>query len=701
MVESIRYLKQPTLREKGLKIIIIVIVRDCIENDKEGETMDRLIGNEELIRYGYILEDWDVNIRFGEFYEWYKETIPQAINYKDGTIRRYKNILYEEAELKEDESEEKIETFKQKIKLMLHTMDHERGWIVRKEVIEKVYDKIRRLEDGNETDSDDTPKSYIITETDDEDEEGLSENENERMLDIGKEIQRILKELNPEMDERKLDQLLGWGLTHGEIRNKKLITKYIGLISEYMRGEPDQERLDEIKEEIIQYTIDERKEEVSELWDYAKENEIEISERELTKLWNMGYEGGEIFEEGFLERFHEVKDGLEHTIKKELRLWKEGKEEDVEIDEELKELNTLCEIITEQGYEIEKADIRRLFRLGFDRYEIIADGFIRKYLEDQEKDDKDIQRNLTQYLEKKGYGKMSDKETNESDESDESEETETTKIFEEIIRMDLKKMGYNVEITEIERIRKFGVTAKIITTYEFMKKYLSIWNLEDEDLDKQILQWRVENTKECERCEIEKLKKEFKIEKDICVECEEDTEKENPLDEKSGEKKDIKGPEIGSSGKAKSKEKNKKPKEIPITPVIPIKLKTIMAASRNELRADIRTFVNAMYNHDIGADWNNLALPPVTLTGLQGEIQNNTNTIGNLNANRGAIVEIPPFYGTSGEDPEEWASKFEETFTANGLGNDDAQRFRIAKAKLMGGAADWLKTEGVNIVDWN
>ncbi|CAB4405845.1 unnamed protein product [Rhizophagus irregularis] len=537
MVESIRYLKQPTLREKGLKIIIIVIVRDCIENDKEGETMDRLIGNEELIRYGYILEDWDVNIRFGEFYEWYKETIPQAINYKDGTIRRYKNILYEEAELKEDELIEKIEIFKQKIKLMLHTMDHERGWIVRKEVIEKVYDKIRRLEDGNETDSDDTPKSYIITETDDEDEEGLSENENERMLDIGKEIQRILKELNPEMDERKLDQLLGWGLTHGEIRNKKLITKYIGLISEYMRGEPDQERLDEIKEEIIQYTIDERKEEVSELWDYAKENEIEISERELTKLWNMGYEGGEIFEEGFLERFHEVKDGLEHTIKKELRLWKEGKEEDVEIDEELKELNTLCEIITEQGYEIEKADIRRLFRLGFDRYEIIADGFIRKYLEDQEKDDKDIQRNLTQYLEKKGYGKMSDKETNESDESDESEETETTKIFEEIIRMDPKRMGYNVEITEIERIRKFGVTAKIITTYEFMKKYLSIWNLEDEDLDKQILQWRVENTKECERCEIEKLKKEFKIEKDICVECEEDTEKENPLDEKVERKK--------------------------------------------------------------------------------------------------------------------------------------------------------------------
>ncbi|EXX65907.1 hypothetical protein RirG_128810 [Rhizophagus irregularis DAOM 197198w] len=83
---------------------------------------------------------------------------------------------------------------------------------------------------------------------------------------------------------------------------------------------------------------------------------------------------------------------------------------------------------------------------------------------------------------------MSDEESDESNESNNVEETETTKIFEEIIRMDLKRMGYDVEITEIERIRKFGVTAKIITTYEFMKRYLTIWNLEDEELDEQILQ---------------------------------------------------------------------------------------------------------------------------------------------------------------------------------------------------------------------
>ncbi|PKY61744.1 hypothetical protein RhiirA4_432020 [Rhizophagus irregularis] len=182
MVESIRYLKQPTLREKGLKIIIIVIVRDCIENDKEDETMDRLIGNEELIRYGYILEDWDVNIRFREFCEWYKETISDAMECKDSDIRKYKDILYEEVELKEDESMEKIEAFKRKIRRMLGSMHKRRlGYDggMSEEIIEKVYDKIRGFEQLNtdETDSDDTPKSYTITETDNGDEEDLLNNE--------------------------------------------------------------------------------------------------------------------------------------------------------------------------------------------------------------------------------------------------------------------------------------------------------------------------------------------------------------------------------------------------------------------------------------------------------------------------------------------------------------------------------------------
>ncbi|RGB27509.1 hypothetical protein C1646_673928 [Rhizophagus diaphanus] len=230
--------------------------------------------------------------------------------------------------------------------------------------------------------------------------------------------------------------------------------------------------------------------------DYMKENEIDTNEKELTRLWNMGYEMDKIFEDEFLEKFHEIKNELELIIRKELELWKSRKEKKPEVDEEIKELNTLYEVITDQDYEIEKVNIKRLLSLEFDRYELLLDGIMRQYLENKEKNNEDIQRILMQLMETKGYGRVSDKkfdesdefnETDESNRSDESEELENTKMFEEIIRTDLKKLGYDVKIAEIERIRKFGIPAGKITTYEFMKKYLTIWNLENKEVDKLIL----------------------------------------------------------------------------------------------------------------------------------------------------------------------------------------------------------------------
>ncbi|EXX67657.1 hypothetical protein RirG_112490 [Rhizophagus irregularis DAOM 197198w] len=59
------------MKEKGLRIIIVVIVRDCIEGNLENEVFDRLIGCPEIMEHGYILEDWDVENRFQKFWEWY------------------------------------------------------------------------------------------------------------------------------------------------------------------------------------------------------------------------------------------------------------------------------------------------------------------------------------------------------------------------------------------------------------------------------------------------------------------------------------------------------------------------------------------------------------------------------------------------------------------------------------------------------
>ncbi|PKY18323.1 hypothetical protein RhiirB3_431104 [Rhizophagus irregularis] len=151
--------------------------------------------------------------------------------------------------------------------------------------------------------------------------------------------------------------------------------------------------------------------------------------------------------------------------------------------------------------------------------------------------------------------------------------------------------------------------------------------------------------------------------------------------------KDIKRTGIDSNKKSKKfeeKGKGKKSKEILKIPIIPKK----NIANRNKIRKNLRAYTNAIYEHDIGTDWNNLALLLITLTGLQEEVQVNINAIGNLYANRGTIMEIPVFYRTREKDPEEWINKFEKTFTANGLENDDVQRFRIAKARLIREVSD-------------
>ncbi|GBB95800.1 hypothetical protein RclHR1_26150001 [Rhizophagus clarus] len=96
IMESIRYNEQPNFKEKGLRQVLVVIARDCIENNKENVVCDGLIGNPELVKYGYILEEWDVKIRFEKFWMWYKiEHKGGPVNIKSYiALKTFKEILY-------------------------------------------------------------------------------------------------------------------------------------------------------------------------------------------------------------------------------------------------------------------------------------------------------------------------------------------------------------------------------------------------------------------------------------------------------------------------------------------------------------------------------------------------------------------------------------------------------------------------------
>ena len=102
ITESIRYKEQPKMKEKGLRIIILVIVRDCIEGNLENEVFDRLIGSPELMEHGYILEDWDVENRFQKFWEWYDTILESDMKVDQivpGTMVEFKKLLYLEEEI--------------------------------------------------------------------------------------------------------------------------------------------------------------------------------------------------------------------------------------------------------------------------------------------------------------------------------------------------------------------------------------------------------------------------------------------------------------------------------------------------------------------------------------------------------------------------------------------------------------------------
>ncbi|RGB39823.1 hypothetical protein C1646_754065 [Rhizophagus diaphanus] len=147
-----------------------------------------------------------------------------------------------------------------------------------------------------------------------------------------------------------------------------------------------------------------------ETWDKHYKQKHENKSLKYEKDWSyprcyLGKIGGEI--PIYFIRFWEKKDMNEKEL---TRLWNMGKKP--EVNKETKELNTLHENITDLGHKIEKMDIKRLFSLGFDRYELLLDGVIRKYMENKDKDDEDIQRILT---------------------VNESKESEDTKIFEEWI----------------------------------------------------------------------------------------------------------------------------------------------------------------------------------------------------------------------------------------------------------------------------
>ncbi|PKY63046.1 hypothetical protein RhiirA4_490780, partial [Rhizophagus irregularis] len=78
IVMSIRYRNEPDYRKVGIISVIKVICEHYILNENDelilnDKAEENLLGNKELLTYGYIIEDDELDIRFAKFEEWLDE----------------------------------------------------------------------------------------------------------------------------------------------------------------------------------------------------------------------------------------------------------------------------------------------------------------------------------------------------------------------------------------------------------------------------------------------------------------------------------------------------------------------------------------------------------------------------------------------------------------------------------------------------
>ncbi|GET51528.1 ribonuclease H-like domain-containing protein [Rhizophagus irregularis DAOM 181602=DAOM 197198] len=492
ITESIRYRIQPKMKEKGLRTIILVIVRDCIEGDLENEVFDRLIGNPELIEHKYILEDWDVERRFKKFWQWYKITSKEVkpLRVKMGAIKTFRELLYEE---------EGIATNEEKVKELMSNMEY--GNID----IENVHEYHRNMVQKIIRIFIDT-RGFIKEPEDSESEDSLESYEMKKNFNTslylrferfrywwndkyeGKQIHTYHENDSPEWFEKMLSE--GENLQEDTVR--KLMDSMTFKDSEdiYTRN-PIILRIDD---GVIEWVVTDLKETMERTQKFKL---VEIKQEEDNEMYD-SEEEIEIIVEDKTWKLSEIRTGLRQLM-----------------------VNPKEEFIRE----IMKFGIKEKIETGV----LLTYDFIRYYIFQEGKFDKsedikewiDLSTKICGRCNKQKLDYVISEEDGRCEECNrEIREDEQDELIE--LKNNLEKLGYEIDVSEIQRIKNFGVNNRIIVTEGFIERYMGIIELEDRELRKEVHKWLNENTTWCERCEIRWMNDMFRLEGTICKDCEEE-----------------------------------------------------------------------------------------------------------------------------------------------------------------------------------
>jgi hypothetical protein len=125
MIWSLTYDRKPKYTFEEIKTVIETIIKNCVEIKENGsitfrdeEIMKRrLLGNNELIRYGYILDERERGERFQRFLRWYKNIIEEnsgsiVIEEKYNTRRLFIELIRLEEEIVKSGHRKKLRIFR-------------------------------------------------------------------------------------------------------------------------------------------------------------------------------------------------------------------------------------------------------------------------------------------------------------------------------------------------------------------------------------------------------------------------------------------------------------------------------------------------------------------------------------------------------------------------------------------------------------
>jgi hypothetical protein len=612
IVWSLTYNGRPKFTLKGIMQVMDTVMKKCVRLKEDGSIIFRdreiiktkLLGNSELVRYGYILDEKEKEERFQRFWEWYRNITKEdngsiLKQVRSNTIDIFIELIHAEEEIDKPENRWNIRRFQKSIVYDTRVESRFGKPWVSGELTDKIKDEFKRTCGFTE----------IIEETIISD----LEEENDREID------------NNETD--LYEELIGrFGMEYKMSRWEVKEIEELELEWEIVLTEEFVKKWQEIS------NLKKRKR-MEELRKWYRENVTNCKSCNEPRIKQYMYENE--------EKLIVCKDCLLKGSKEK----NDNESDDMSIDIE----------IDNREIVIHKFEIERLKKLGFNKYHFTSE-FVRKYKENEGEPDEDLKKILNK------VEKQIEQKEEVTDKEDDSEEENNRKQKEKVVRLlkIAKERDIEVSERELSRLVSYEFNEEEIFSEGFIRKFQEIKNELESYIIEELGKFFDKQKKRIENDEEIELISNISENEGIEIVVDNKDEDENKLEklintddfelfeESDLENLNIKLEDINNNNESDLSDY-----------YIENLFEEIdnMAVTQDQVREDMRQAYFILTGHDIGNNWNALTPPAQPIFGA---INNVNAAVGNLQdpVNRAARVGSLPLYYGEDEDPFIWIRDF-------------------------------------------